>query len=61
MENVKVSITDTQPCEISLAVQIHVSEVAKEKDAVFNEIMRAAKMPGFRRGKAPMDYVKQTY
>ncbi|MFH1380486.1 MAG: trigger factor [bacterium] len=61
MENVKVNITDNKPCEVHLDVEIDASEVHKERDIVFNEIVKQAKMPGFRQGKAPMDIIKKTY
>ncbi|MBD3272181.1 MAG: hypothetical protein GF384_06555, partial [Elusimicrobia bacterium] len=61
MENVKIQITENQPCEVQLNLEIHQSEVEKEKEQVFQEFIRQAKMPGFRRGKAPEEFVKKTY
>lgn len=61
MENVKVSILDKKPCEVSLVLEINADEVDKERDIVFNEILKQAKIPGFRQGKAPLDVVKKNY
>lgn len=61
MENVKVQITDDKLCEVSIAVEIDLHVVNKERDTVFSSILQRAKVPGFRQGKAPLEVIKRTY
>ena len=61
MENLKVDVVDTRPTSVTLSVEVPKNEVAGETEKVYNEIQKNAQVPGFRVGKAPMEFIKKNY
>ena len=57
----KVSITDAGPCQKSLRLQVGPQEIAPVRAAVLGEFQKRAELPGFRKGKAPLDLVEKHY
>src|SRR3989338_5756657 len=56
-----VSITDAGPCQKSLRLQVPPEAVAPVRAAVLGEFQKRAELPGFRKGKAPLDLVEKHY
>jgi trigger factor len=46
-------------CEISLEIEVETDKVAKAVDQVYREYSEHITVPGFRKGKAPLSFVKQ--
>ena len=61
MENIKVSVVDTQQCAVTLNIEVPHPEVAEETERVYEEIQKSAQVPGFRAGKAPMAMIKKNF
>jgi trigger factor len=47
------------PCEVSLEIEVETDKVAKAVDQVYREYSEHITVPGFRKGKAPLSFVKQ--
>jgi len=47
------------PCEVSLEIEVETDTVAKAVDQVYREYSEHITVPGFRKGKAPLSFVKQ--
>ena len=47
------------PCEVSLEIEVETDRVAKAVDQVYREYSEHITVPGFRKGKAPISFVKQ--
>jgi trigger factor len=47
------------PCEVSLEIEVETEKVAKAVDQVYREYSEHITVPGFRKGKAPLSFVKQ--
>jgi trigger factor len=47
------------PCEVSLEIEVETDKVAKAIDQVYREYSEHITVPGFRKGKAPISFVKQ--
>jgi FKBP-type peptidyl-prolyl cis-trans isomerase (trigger factor) len=60
-DNEKIQITDTAPCEKSLRVTLGPDAVEPVRTEVLAEFQKAAALPGFRKGKAPAEMVRQQY
>jgi len=58
---VKVKVVKEEACEMTLSVELPKEEVAKETDAVFQDIQTRASLPGFRTGKAPLEMVRKNF
>ncbi len=50
---VNVTVDKLGPCKRRLSIEVPVQEVQSELDAVYSEIAKTAKVPGFRPGKVP--------
>ena len=61
MENMTVNVVNSKPCSVTLHVEIPAPEVTQETEKVYDEIQKNAQVPGFRTGKAPLDFVKKNY
>ncbi len=48
-------------CKHSLEISIPVHEVESETDRVVTDVMKRAKLPGFRPGKVPVSLVKKQF
>ena len=47
------------PCEVSLQIDVEPEKVAKAVDQAYKEFSEYITVPGFRKGKAPMSFVRQ--
>lgn len=56
-----VTVADAGPCRKTLRIEIPVEKVAEEYREVVGLYVRAAKIPGFRPGKAPTPLVERHY
>ena len=57
----KISVESTSACRKSVRVELSPDEVNKEFGDVLGLYARAARVPGFRPGKAPRELVKRRY
>ena len=57
----RVSITDAGPCQKSVRVQVPPQEIAPVRAAVLAEYQKEATLPGFRKGKAPLELIEKHY
>lgn len=57
----KVAVKDAGPCVKTLRVEVASEAVAAARDAVEQDVARAAQVPGFRVGRAPRALVRQRY
>lgn len=46
------------PCEVSLRIEVEPEKVSKAVDQAYREFARYIAVPGFRKGKAPMNFVR---
>jgi len=61
MENLKVEVLKKENCEIHLRIEIPVEEIRREISDTDREFTQSARIPGFRRGKAPESIVKERF
>ncbi len=47
------------PCEVSLDIEVESGKVAEAVDRAYREFSKYIAVPGFRKGKAPMAFVRQ--
>ena len=47
------------PCEVSLDIEVESAKVAEAVDKAYREFSKYVAVPGFRKGKAPLSFVKQ--
>lgn len=57
----KVSVNDVSGCTKEVHVEVPVETVQTKVDDIYGRISRDAKIPGFRKGKAPLDVIKKQY
>ena len=57
----KVSVNDVSGCTKEVHVEVPVEAVQTKVDGIYGRILRDAKIPGFRKGKAPLDVIKKQY
>jgi trigger factor len=57
----KSAVVDEKLCSIVMDVEVSENIVADEIESAFSRIQQQAKIAGFRRGKAPMDIIKQKF
>lgn len=55
------SISEVGPCQRELEVEVPAAAVEAETSRVLAEFRRKARLPGFRKGKAPANMVRQRY
>jgi len=60
-QNDQITITDAGPCEKSLRLQVPLEAIAPVRSAVLGEYQKEASLPGFRKGKAPLELVEKHY
>jgi trigger factor len=56
-QNVKADILDSKRCQITLGVEVPSLEVKNEIEKNYLKLQTKVKLPGFRKGKVPMDIV----
>ncbi|MBI3996878.1 MAG: hypothetical protein HY352_04395 [Candidatus Omnitrophica bacterium] len=57
----RTSITETAPCQKSLKLHVGQEGLAPIRASVLAEFQRQAILPGFRKGKAPVDLIEKQY
>lgn len=57
----RASITETAPCQKSLKLHVGQEGLAPIRASVLAEFQRQAVLPGFRKGKAPVDLIQKQY
>ncbi len=60
-QNVKADILDSKLCQITLGVEIPSLEVKNEIEKNYLKLQTKVKLPGFRKGKVPMDVVRKKF
>lgn len=48
-----------EPCQIALTIEVEPDQVIKAYDRAYREYGKYVNVPGFRKGKAPLSFVKQ--
>lgn len=59
MPELKSSLKETAPCQRELRVEVPPEQVERELEQVYQELKRAAAVPGFRVGHAPKDLLER--
>jgi len=54
-------ITDAGPCQKSLRLHVDMAVIAPIRSAVLQEFQKQASLPGFRKGKAPVELVEKHF
>ena len=57
--DLSVKLSDTAPCQKQLRVEVPLGAVEAEFEAVYQELKRVARVPGFRIGSAPRDLLER--
>ena len=57
----KVKVYPTSGCTRELRVEVEAETVAAEVDGLYHKISHEASLPGFRKGKAPLEIVRRKY
>ena len=52
---------EKNPCVISLTVTADAEEIKGETRKVMNEFIREAQVPGFRKGKVPVELIRKNF
>ena len=52
---------DKNPCVINLTVKVGADEIKGEAKKVLNEFVREAQVPGFRKGKVPVEIIRKNF
>jgi len=58
---VNITVNDVSETRKTLSVALEPAEVAAERDALVGEFAKAARIPGFRPGKAPKEMILKRY
>lgn len=61
MENMKIDILEKKGCLVEFKIEIPPEEVKKQMESVFIDIQKNAAIAGFRKGHAPMEFVKREF
>lgn len=59
MADLKTTLKETAPCQKELRVEVPAEQVQEELERVYQELKRAAAVPGFRVGHAPRDLLER--
>ncbi len=57
----KVSVNDVSSCTKEVHVEVPAETVQTKVDELYKRILSEAKLPGFRKGKAPLNAIKKQY
>ena len=52
---------EKNPCVINLTVKASAEEIKGEAKKILNEFMREAQVPGFRKGKVPVEIIRKNF
>ncbi|MGM0441725.1 MAG: trigger factor [Elusimicrobiota bacterium] len=61
MENLDYNIEKKPKCIVELDISIPWEELEEKLENMYRDIKKNVKMPGFRKGKVPMDTIKNQY
>jgi hypothetical protein len=59
--DVNVTVENLAPCKKLVRVEVEAEAVDKAYEQIAGEFQKAVKVPGFRPGKAPKDFVLKNY
>ncbi len=54
----KAEVERLGECKVALKIEVPADKVTEELTNLYNDLQRKAKLPGFRRGKVPLDVLK---
>lgn len=57
----KVNVNDVSGCTKEVHVEVPAETVQNKVDTIYGRIVQEAKLPGFRKGKAPLSAIKKQY
>ena len=57
----KFETKESSPCVMALSVKAEADETKAPYQKVLNVFMREASIPGFRKGKVPLNIIKQKF
>ena len=57
----KIEVKDVSPVRKEMAIEAAADEVAREKEELLRHYGRQAKIPGFRKGKAPVSVIRARF
>ncbi len=57
----KVSVNDVSGCTKEVHVEVPAEAVQSKVDDIYRRIIKEAKLPGFRKGKAPLNEIRKQY
>ena len=57
----KVSVNAVTGCTKEVRVEVPADKVQTRVDEIYRRISQDAKLPGFRKGKAPLDVIRKEY
>ena len=55
------AVTSAGPCQKSLRLRVEMDAIVPVRAAVLSDLQKQATLPGFRKGKAPLDLVQKRY
>jgi trigger factor len=58
---VKVSVNDVTGCTKEITVEVPADTVQTKMDGIYRRISQEAKIPGFRKGKVPLEVIRKQY
>jgi len=61
MSNYRIEVLETQPCLFRFGIELPREEVEKETEKVYQILQTRVAVEGFRRGKVPLEIVKQRF
>jgi trigger factor len=61
VKDLKVEITDVQPCVKKLSIEIPETAVAQKSQKALSDVKKTARVQGFRKGRVPNDILKRLY
>ncbi|MCG2677177.1 trigger factor [bacterium] len=54
----KAEVERLEECKVALKIEVPADKVREELDKLYNDLQKKANLPGFRRGKVPLDVLK---
>ena len=59
--NMSISVKEPGPCQHRVHIQVNAEEVRPVRESVIREVQRTATIAGFRKGKAPREFIERQY
>ena len=57
----KVSVKEVSGCTKEIQVEVPAEDIQSRVDEIYGKISKEAKLPGFRKGKVPLNVIKKKY